>query len=184
MKVCLVEKVRLIGHGSMKEGICDCQHETERPEIETLAEKTRFIMLQLLHCAAQTFGLLLHRQNTENEAKWLQTPKYPLSNWPLAPAFGDWMLRVVLHLGSNDIPCHQRCWQSWFELGCFDPQCSVKPWGWWSFRFVTQLCGQGDVWICDVVIWDDNVVIWYVVFIVCFFLGWVIRVLGWNARKL
>ena len=32
---------------------------------------------------------------------------------------------------------------------------------------MTQLCGQGDVWICDVVIWDDNVVIWYVVFIVC-----------------
>ena len=32
----------LIGHGSMKEGVCDCQHETERPEIETLAEKTRF----------------------------------------------------------------------------------------------------------------------------------------------
>ena len=41
MKVCLVEKVRLIGHGSMKEGFCG-QHETERPEIETLAEKTRF----------------------------------------------------------------------------------------------------------------------------------------------
>lgn len=26
---------------------------------------------------------------------------------------------------------------------------------------MTQLCGQGDVWICDVVIWDDKVVTVY-----------------------
>ena len=46
----------------MKEGISDGQPWTKRPLIETLAEKTRFIMFQLFH------------QNTANEAKWNKTP--------------------------------------------------------------------------------------------------------------